>query len=454
MANAIMPYIAKALSSKTLKTIKQQSSRIRRVVTAQQPTLNVFIRIDDPYSYLLVQVLPGFLKRFNIKASFHTVLEMDSEMFPALDMWREYAKKDAGYLAELYKLSAPASVPTQVINNNVLSRDVLEGATAQLLIAEQSDNFLAQANTIFTNVWQNTFKQQANTTELNQPPLKAHLKSQLNNNQQLLKAKGHYFGAMIHFESEWYWGLDRLDHLEQRLIALKLAKNKQEEIHFNLTYKNFCQPPLPITGELLTSFHQNNLATQPLTMYWSARSPYSYLGLERAVKLANFYRIPLNIKPVLPMMMRGMNVPQTKKMYIFFDTKREADKYSLPYGFVADPLGAAVERCYALLDYATRENKLIEFLLSFSRGVNTQGIRAETDRGLKQIVERCNLDWLTAKKQLNNTHWKKQVDDNLTEMFTLGCWGVPSFRYGENSYWGQDRLGIIEQAILKNMNAF
>jgi len=189
-------------------------------------------------------------------------------------------------------------------------------------------------------------------------------------------------------------------------------------------------------------------------MYWSARSPYSYLGLERAVKLANFYRIPLNIKPVLPMMMRGMNVPQTKKMYIFFDTKREADKYSLPYGFVADPLGAAVERCYALLDYATRENKLIEFLLSFSRGVNTQGIRAEKDKGLKQIVERCNLDWLTAKKQLNNTHWKKQVDDNLTEMFTLGCWGVPSFRYGENSYWGQDRLGIIEQAILKNMNAF
>jgi 2-hydroxychromene-2-carboxylate isomerase len=152
------------------------------------------------------------------------------------------------------------------------------------------------------------------------------------------------------------------------------------------------------------------------------------------------------------MMMRGMNVPQTKKMYIFLDTKREAQKHSISYGFVADPLGVAVERCYALLAYARKEDKLIEFLVSFSRAVNAEGIRAETDQGLKQIVERCGLQWNIAKKQLTtNDQWRKQVNDNLNEMFNAGCWGVPSFSYNNQSFWGQDRLGIIEHKIRKNL---
>ena len=153
---------------------------------------------------------------------------------------------------------------------------------------------------------------------------------------------------------------------------------------------------------------------------------------------------------MLPMMMRGMNVPTTKKMYIFLDTKREADKLGIPYGFVADPLGPAVERCYALFDFACREGKRDEYLLSFGRGVNAEGIRAETDSGMKKILERAGLDWEQAKPLLNNTDWQTWAQENLDEMFAMGCWGVPSFRYGEMPFWGQDRLGIIEQCMIEH----
>lgn len=432
MANAIMPYAARLLSSEKVKHVKRNMSRLTRTLKGQTPTIDIFLRVDDPYSYLLIQVLEKFITRFNIQVQFHTVLELQPEMFPAMEMWYQYASRDAVHLAKLYELDFPGS--DTVLNDKKL----LTAATENLLQAELQGTYLEHAPTIFKQVWNGQFNveqyvRQSNTTEVS---------NQLNHNHALLKNKGHYFGAMMHFESEWYWGIDRLDHLEQRLIDQGYARNPHEKVEFNRTYIDFCATKTTTTS----------VSADPLTLYWSARSPYSYLGLVRAVQLTDHYQIPLIIKPVLPMMMRGLNVPQVKKMYIFLDTKREAQKLGLPYGFVADPLGPAVERCYALLDYARSEHKLQEYLLSFARAVNSEGIRAETDKGMQVIVERCGLDWQTAKTHIHNDQWKREVNDNLDEMYQQGCWGVPSYHYGETTFWGQDRLGIIEKAIQHNQN--
>jgi 2-hydroxychromene-2-carboxylate isomerase len=182
-------------------------------------------------------------------------------------------------------------------------------------------------------------------------------------------------------------------------------------------------------------------------MYFSARSPYSYLGLEQAGKLCEHYRVPLQIKPVLPMMMRGMNVPQNKKMYIFHDTKREANKLGIAYGKVADPLGKAVENCYALFGYAKSQGRDFQYLLEFGRAVNSQGVHADSESGMRLIVERSGLDWQQAKKHLAESHWRIKVEQNMLELNQLGLWGVPCFQYDDTVVWGQDRLWRIEQAI-------
>jgi len=436
MSNLIMPYAAKIISSDAIKNTKRFIAKTQRKLKRQPATLDIFLRLDDPYSYLLIQVIEPFLARFNVKANFYTVLERQADMFPAMEMWHEYANHDAALLAQLYQL------PFIHSHSPHKDRNLLEQATAQLLEAESKPDFIKHALTIFKNVWETP--QVFNDLSLKQ---NTNLNKKLHKNQELLKSKGHYFGAMIHFEQEWYWGLDRLDHLESRLIKDGLAINSNEKVTFNLTYKNLCNQTVDInsTGTNSTAIDK----TIPLTLYWSARSPYSYLGLEQAIKLTQHYNIPLIIKPILPMMMRGLNVPQVKKMYIFLDTKREAQKLGLDYGFVADPLGKAVERCYSLLEYAREENKLQDFLLSFARAVNSQGISAATDKGMKLIVERCGLNWHTAQLALNSTHWKAEVETNLKEMYQHGCWGVPSFVYNDTACWGQDRIGIIEQMILK-----
>ena len=253
-------------------------------------------------------------------------------------------------------------------------------------------------------------------------------------NQNKLKALGHYYPAMLHYGGEWYWGIDRLDHLERRLNKLGLSGSP--EVKYDLQTHAFC-----------SGTRAGNDGEVPLEIFFSARSPYSYLGLLQAAKLAKHYGVQLNVKLVLPMMMRGMFVPDTKKMYIFRDTKREAKKRGIEYGFVADPLGEAVENCYSLYPYAEKQGKGVEFLVSFSQAVNSRGVRADQEKGLQIIVEDCGLNWQEAKEYLSDDSWRERVERNFDELQSLGLWGVPCFRYGELVTWGQDRMWLLEGAI-------
>ncbi|WP_372863378.1 DsbA family protein [Spongiibacter sp.] len=423
--NPLMPYLARMLASRQLKRVKRAVIEARRRLARQPHRLDVFIRVDDPYSYLLMQVMAEFCQRFSLQPHWHCILESPVDMYPEQAMWRDYAVRDAAQLAALYQLDFPAS-PAD------LSQAAIASAASQLLDCPP-EAFASRASTILACMWRG---------EGGPSPreLGAAQRVQLEKNQRYLQRLGHYAGAMIHYSGEWYWGIDRLDHLEHRLIDLGAARRSGERAYFTRGYATFCRgQAIDVTAPQC-----------PLVLYWSARSPYSYLALVRASQLAQHYNIALHIKPVLPMLMRGMAVPTQKKMYIFHDTKREADKLGIPYGFVADPLGRAVERCYALCGYAETQGLLQDYLLSFARAVNAEGIRADSDRGLRKIVERCGLDWQRAKNLLADDSWRDWAQKNLEEMYAMGCWGVPSFRYGELTLWGQDRLGMVERAMLSS----
>ncbi|WP_158657731.1 DsbA family protein [Agarilytica rhodophyticola] len=429
MKKSLMPYVARTISSDALLKAKRSLFNLRAKLSGQAYVINIFIKPDDPYSYLLLQALPSIQARFSIAMRFHVINDLDEQMYPRLDMLRAYATYDAHQLAQLYSLDFPEEVP------HVNQTDT-ETLSYYLVALKNDESFITQARHLLEQFWFN-----GNVPEKILEGI-SERQNKLSNNFELLSKTGHYQGAMISFDGEWYWAIDRLDHLEERLLQMGLAKQPDEKIYFDKTYKNFCK----------TQFNNSETTepNTPLTLFWSARSPYSYIAIEKAVTMAQHYHLPLEIKPVMPMMMRGMNVPHTKKMYIFLDTKREARKLGIPYGFVADPLGKAVERCYALIDYADSKNLLNAFLLSFARGVNAQGIRAETDKGMKEIVTRCGLDWSIAKMKLNNDQWKLRVQKNLDEMFAMGCWGVPCIRYEDQHYWGQDRFAMLENHILRN----
>lgn len=86
--------------------------------------------------------------------------------------------------------------------------------------------------------------------------------------------------------------------------------------------------------------------------WFSFRSPYSWLFMPRIRALTKAYGAKLELRPILPMVMRGLAVPRIKTIYISLDCKREAERLGLPFGRIVDPVGAGAERALAVLHHA------------------------------------------------------------------------------------------------------
>ena len=432
----IQPYGARLISSNSILKCQRQLQETKRKLLKRPHHIDIYLRINDPYSYLLVQILADFEQRYDVQMTFRTILNLQQDMYPEEDMWHDNGYVDAEHLADLYQLEWPNENPAKA------SLRVKQGTQLLLQLENQQNDRCdwAGIERVFKQYW---FQQPFD--ELVEDNLRGGTWEQrLAENEQTLAEQGHYMSAMLYYAGEWYWGLDRLDHLEKRLMNLGLGGDT--EVRFDQTYCNLCK-----SEPLLAP----NSKLKKLTLFFSIRSPYSHLGLQQAITLAQHYQLILEVKPVLPMIMRGLLVPDTKKMYIFHDTKREAEKLGIDYGFVADPLGEGVNRCYSIFKYAQSLGKETEYLLNYAQAVNAQGIRSETDAGLKIIVERSGLDWEHAKQLLQqdgcNQQWQVWAEENRQEMVALGSWGVPTFQYGDSVLWGQDRAGLIERVILSDM---
>tara|TARA_B110000046_G_scaffold42131_1_gene46714 strand:- start:2538 stop:3953 length:1416 start_codon:yes stop_codon:yes gene_type:complete len=440
----LQPYAARLISSNALLVMKRQWYESWRKLLKREHQVDVYLRINDPYSYLLVQVLADVERRFDVRLQFKTILNLQQDMYPEEQLWHHNAFIDATHLARLYQLDWPEEAPQDERIRAEQASQLLLQQEAQSLKNQYCD--WAAIESVFKNYW---FQQaldslgDSNDSDPNDSESIVHSwKDLLRANELCLAKNGHYMSAMLHYGGEWYWGLDRLDHLERRLLAL--GQGEATEVFFDKTYAQFCQTK-PLT--------QPDPKHKKLILYFSIRSPYSHLGLQQAVTLAQHYQLSLDVKPILPMIMRGLSVPNTKKMYIFHDTKREAQKLGIDYGWVADPLGEGVNRCYSLFKYAQSKGVEIEYLLNYAQAVNAQGVHSDTDEGLKLIVERTGLDWAYAQTLLKQSdrdkQWQGWAEGNRQQMLALGSWGVPTYQYGDLVLWGQDRVGLIEQAILQ-----
>ena len=430
---SIAPHLTRLITSQWLKNFKRNIKEGQRRRAGQPHKVTVYLRLNDPYSYVLLQVLDQFAARYPVEFEFRTILNLQPEMYPAPELWEKNAFHDGAYLANLYGLNFPDTRPRRD-----LERDA--GLTTQLLHWELQPGYAEHALPLFEAYWQDD---QAKLNNLVDAGITEHAECyqhHLAANEAHLKSNGHYLSAMLHYGGEWYWGLDRLAHLERRLNDLGLATDATAEIQFDRGYRDFCRPSP-------TAPSSDTDADTPITLYWSFRSPYSYIGLVRAKQLATHYQLPLEVKPVLPMVMRRMQVPRTKGFYILQDAKREATQYGIEFGKIADPVGAGVERCYALYEFAVSAGKGLEFLESCARGAWAEGINAASDAGLQVLVERAGLDWQQARVLLADDTWRIWAQRNLADMYTEDLWGVPSLSYRDIKVYGQDRIECIEQAI-------
>lgn len=286
----LMPWFARALSSAPRYSIKNAIQNTRAKIRGEQDLARVFINPCDPFGLPLLQALTQLQENYRVRFRLHTVWRLDDDMFPEPALWRDWALQDATRLASLYDFTPPDR-PT------LPSETELTSATARLLAAEKTPEALAAALTIFDELWHST----TGETRTARPD-----EATLARNESMLRRLGHYQGSMVWYLGDWFWGVDRLDHLERSLTRQGLKRNAAEATTFTRTWADLTANATALPG--------NHPATKTsLEVFFSIRSPYSYLGLERATRLANAWNIPLQLRPVLPMLMRGQSVPDAKK---------------------------------------------------------------------------------------------------------------------------------------------
>jgi len=434
--NLLMPYVAQTLIGNKSQRFQRQVTEMRRYINNTPHTITFYHRINDPYSYLLLQAIPNILNLFDISLDIKVVIDLPSEVTPEPELLETYAIGDAHQLSEFHDLNFPE-------NAHPPNREDCLLATGILLQQQGKANLLQITLEVTEAAWHfgsTTLSSCANRYGTTNQ--ESTIKTTENHCKQLIQ-NGHYQSGMLFYGGEWFWGVDRLYHLAKRLNELKINKDNIDWDFFNKQYATFY--------DSYNTLKRRPKSNTTLDLYFSFRSPYSYIALERTFKMCEHYKIPLNIKPVLPMVMRGMTIPIEKRMYILKDAKREADKNEVPFGKVCDPIGPGVERCLAVYSYAQEQNKEKEFLLSICKGIWSEGIDV-AGNGLGKLVERAGLNWPTARTYLKPSNpksndWKKWAEVNRQDLFNLGVWGVPSYHYGNTTVWGQDRLWAIEQAI-------
>ena len=431
----ISPSISEFITSDARLARKRRREEKKRRNHDEPHTVHYFHQTDDPYSVLAAQALERLTARFDIALQPHIVPQPPDWAAPERERLIAYSRRDAHEVAR--EIGLEFSDPGRQPNATLLDR-------AQRIHAGGIDNaaFAVTVNATDQAAWKGDAEVLSSIAKQAGRDAPDATRKELERGGALRDNLGHYLGATFHYAGEWYWGLDRLHFLEHRLYELGAYTGAEP---FSALY----EPP---PSEFATA-PAATPKTPPLEFFLSLRSPYTYLAVDRTIALARHYGLELRFRYVLPMVMRGLPVPAKKRTYIALDCKREANRLGIPFGRIADPLGRPTERGLAVLEYAIREGRAAEFLKAFTRAVWSEGVDMDSNRGLRKAVESAGLAWSSARDALRAPEWRSVAEANRNDMFDENLWGVPSFRFGSFSAWGQDRIWLLERRIVEHLNS-
>ena len=180
--------------------------------------------------------------------------------------------------------------------------------------------------------------------------------------------------------------------------------------------------------------------THSIDLFWSFRSPYSYLAIRRIVELTKEYDLDVNVRPVYPIAVRN---PQFFKDihplwidYLMTDIQRVGEMNNIP---IAWPRPDPVKM--------NRQTKEIPIEQPYIHRLTHLGVAAaEIGDGLAFLDKISNLIWSGEVRGWHEgDHLSKaaaKVNANQEALEKAGHWGVPTLAYNNEAFFGQDRVEV------------
>jgi 2-hydroxychromene-2-carboxylate isomerase len=196
-------------------------------------------------------------------------------------------------------------------------------------------------------------------------------------------------------------------------------------------------------------------------VYWSFRSPYSYLATRRYVALTQDYDLQINQRFVYPLAIREPDFFEKNHPnwlgYTFRDMFRVAQYLGIPMAPPKpDPIvqdiatrEIAAEQPYIFQltrmgQAAARRGKGLEFANEVSQLI--WGGTAGWNEGdhLEKATVRAGLDFaeLKAEAEAQADELDSEIADNQKALEAAGHWGVPTLVFENEPFFGQDRIEL------------
>ena len=408
-------------------------SEVKRQDEGRNHEVLYFHKVDDPYSHLTIQSIEKLKSSYNISFKPILVGEEDAEAIHETSLYSKYCLEDVKRIAPFYDIAFPG--------NSYPSKEMIYKANS-ILSAVNESKFSEIAIKVSFALWSGDIDTIDNLVAIFSSS-KDKVIDKIIEGNKIRNDKGYYFGSAFYYENELYWGLDRLNYLEERLSELGLSTNSVKD--------PICSLNLSAPKQIITDKKVN------LTYYPSLNSPYTLVSAKRVKELSETYPINLITKPVLPMLMRDMTIPEYKAKYIISDAAREGRKYGHEIKNIYSPLGSPARKAYSLFPNIDKAGKGFEYIYELLNASFQDGVNIGNNDYLETLINKLGLDWSIIKNDLNTKQWKHDLDLNLKDMYSGNCWGVPSFKVtdedGSNPFyaWGQDRIWLIKEEIAKRL---
>ena len=203
--------------------------------------------------------------------------------------------------------------------------------------------------------------------------------------------------------------------------------------------------------------------TLSVDLFFSFRSPYSYLGLPKTLKLVADYDVTVKVRPVYPLAVRVPGFfkktnPQFAR-YVVLDSSRVAQHENIPFRFPRpDPIvqdmatlevaahQPYIHRLTRLGAMAQLEGRSLAFVDAIARVLWDGTVKGwnEGDH-LANAAAKAGFDLaaMDAAISADPDRYEKVIADNETDHATSGHWGVPTFVFANEPFFGQDRIDLL-----------
>lgn len=203
-------YAAQIFASNVVLHGKRAFFAVRHRFFGRAHCITAYLKINDPYSHLLVQTIPKLSRMYDVEFKLAAVCYYDSRHYADLSDWHRAAQEDCFILAKRYNLQFPRYLPTFEAQQNDYY------ISALIKHADDLHTDWKQVNRLFSDYrrGKSCYRRVTSTA------------GERDRAQSQWHRRGYHLSALLEYDGETYYALRDIYQLERRLNELHLRREK------------------------------------------------------------------------------------------------------------------------------------------------------------------------------------------------------------------------------------